>query len=72
MSKLEDAEKSAELFENKIVPEYITTRYAAFLLGISENALRIRVNRNQIPFHKVGSRLRFRWTEIESLFLQKE
>jgi excisionase family DNA binding protein len=59
-------------FENKIVPEYITTRLAANYLGISENALRIKVCRGQVPVHKLGRSLRFRMAEIASLFQPKE
>jgi excisionase family DNA binding protein len=60
------------LFENKIVPEYITTKNAANLLGISENALRIKVCRGQVAAHKFGRSLRFRLTEIATLFIKKE
>lgn len=59
-------------FENEIVPEYITTRIAAGLLGISENALRIKVCRGQVPVHKLGRSLRFRMSEIACLFKPRE
>lgn len=59
-------------FENRIVPEYIGTKLAAMILGISENSLRIKVCRGQIPAYKFGRSLRFRRTEIESLFTRKE
>lgn len=69
---LVDSNKSEKFFENRIVPEYITTRIAANILGISENALRIKVCRGQVPVHKLGRNLRFRVAEINSLFLPKE
>ena len=69
---LVDSNTREMFFENKIVPEYITTRLAANILGISENALRIRVCRGQVPVHKFGRSLRFRMTEIAGLFLSKE
>jgi hypothetical protein len=59
-------------FENEIVPEYITTRIAAGLLGVSENALRIKVCRGQVPVHKLGRSLRFRVSEIARLFKPRE
>ena len=64
-------QKSQQLFENFIVPEYITTEVAARLLGISENALRIKVCRGQVPAHKLGRALRFKWSEINSLFSKR-
>lgn len=60
------------IFENRIVPEYITTRLAANFLGISENALRIKVCRGQVPVHKLGRSLRFRISEITQLFKREE
>ena len=60
------------LFENYIAPEYITTSVAAQFLGVSENALRIKVCRGQIPAHKLGRGLRFKLSEIKGLFSPKE
>ncbi len=71
-STLDYSYKSKLLFENFIAPEYITTEVAARLLGISENALRIKVCRGQVPAHKLGRALRFKWSEINSLFSPKE
>ena len=64
--------KSNLIFENQIAPEYVTTRLAANLLGISENALRIKVCRGEIPVYKLGRSLRFRITEINQLFQREE
>ncbi len=60
------------LFEKKIVPELIPTRLAADILGISENALRIKVCRGSIPAQKFGRHLRFQVSEIVSLLQPKE
>lgn len=60
------------LFDNQIVPELIPTRLAANILGISENALRIKVCRGLVPAYKFGRNLRFRVSEITSLFQIKE
>ncbi|MCB0309509.1 MAG: helix-turn-helix domain-containing protein [Bdellovibrionales bacterium] len=60
------------LFENFIAPEYVNTGFAARLLGISENALRIKVCRGKIPAYKFGRCLRFKMSEINNLFLPKE
>jgi len=60
------------IFENLIAPEYITTLQASHLLGISENALRIRVCRGLVPAYKHGHRLRFKSSEILNLFTTKE
>ena len=59
-------------FGNKIVFEYIPTRLAASILGISENALRIKVCRGEIPVCRLGRSLRFRVAEIVGLLKIKE
>ncbi len=59
-------------FLNRIVSEYVSTKLAADLLGISENALRIKVCRGHIPAHKLGRSLRFRVAELASLLKRKE
>ncbi len=63
---------SKSFFLNKIVSEYVPTKLAAELLGISENALRIKVCRGQVPVHKFGRSLRFRIAEIGGLLTKKE
>jgi excisionase family DNA binding protein len=62
---------SASFFENRIVCEWLSSKEAAFYLGISENALRIIVCRGQIKYSKFGRRLRFRFRYVESLLVQK-
>ena len=59
------------IFENRIAHEWLTTEMAARYLGISEDALRIMVYRNQIRFHKLGRRLRFRREDLKALFKTK-
>lgn len=69
---LSDSDKSeSQFFENRIVCEWLSSKQAAFYLGISENALRIMVCRGFIKFSKFGRRLRFRLRDIESLLAQK-
>lgn len=67
-----ELDESSKFFENKIVPEYISTRVASQILGISENALRIKVCRGLVPCYKLGRSLRFRPDEILKLFHRKE
>jgi len=71
MSKNELVESSV-FFENKIVPEFVSTKVAADFLGISENALRIKVCRGLIPCYHFGRSLRFKISEISKLFHRKE
>lgn len=62
----------AQIFENKIASEFVPTRLAAELLGISENALRIKVCRGQVSVYKFGRSLRFKTSEIGQLLYKKE
>ncbi len=70
--KVNELDESSKFFENKIVREYVSTRVAAQFLGISENALRIKVCRGLIPCYRFGRSLRFRISEISMLFHRKE
>ena len=70
--KLYEPDVRSPLFENKIVPEYVSTKVASQILGISENALRIKVCRGLVPCYKFGRSLRFRNSEISKLFQRKE
>jgi len=45
---------------------FLTTREAAQLLGITQQALRIRVCRREIPFRKWGRRTIFITREVEN------
>jgi len=58
------------LFENLEVGEWLTSAEAARFLGISTNALRIKVCRGQVEFKKLGSRLRFRKHQLDCLLLK--
>jgi excisionase family DNA binding protein len=58
------------IFENRMMSEYVPTQLAAKYLGLSENALRIRVCRGQIKAHKFGRSLRFSKSEI-AVFLNQ-
>lgn len=55
------------IFDNKIVSEYVPTKLAASILGISENALRIKVCRGEISPLRLGRSLRFRVSEMVGL-----
>ena len=57
---------------NRIVLEFLNTEEAAVFLGVSADALRIRVNRNQIRAYYFGRRLRFRVEELRQALQQKE
>jgi excisionase family DNA binding protein len=59
------------IFENRIASKWLTTKEASFVLGVSENALRIMVHREQITAFKFGRRLRFRLSDCEALFTTK-
>ena len=59
------------IFENRIASKWLTTKEASFVLGVSENALRIMVHREQIQAFKFGRRLRFRLSDLEALFVKK-
>lgn len=57
-----------ELFENLAVSTvWLSTLDAAKFLGISPNALRILVCRGRVKFYKLGRRLKFSRTDLESL-----
>ena len=58
-------------FENRIASKWLTTKEASFILGVSENALRIMVHRGQITTFKFGRRLRFQLSDCEALFTKK-
>ncbi len=60
-----------ELFQNQIGCEWLPSSQAAKYLGVTENALRIMVCRGKIPFHKLGSRLRFHIEDLNNLLPNK-
>lgn len=66
----EKLEEPQVFFENLEVGEWLTSAEAARFLGLTTNALRIKVCRGQIKFKKLGSRLRFCKCQLNSL-LQK-
>lgn len=51
---------SKQLFENRVEQEWLTTKEAAHFLGVTPNALRIMVHRDQVRVFKFGRRLRFK------------
>ena len=61
------------LIENQIADEnWLTTKKAAAFLGITPNALRIRVHRGQVVAFRLGQHLRFSLTSLKMLLLKKE
>ncbi len=70
--KQNELDEGSKFFENGIATEFITTKVASQILGISENALRIKVFRGQVPYYKFNRSLRFRVSEISKLFHRKE
>jgi excisionase family DNA binding protein len=59
--------KSDQIFEIQKVGEWLTSNEAAKFLGLSTNALRIMVCRDQVKFRKLGSRLRFSRDDLRLL-----
>ncbi len=59
------------LFDNQNSKEWLKTNEAAKFLGVSPNALRIMVHRDQVPVYKFGRRLRFRLRDCQALFIRK-
>ena len=70
---LPDALSSREevLFLNRI-DKLLSTKEASGLLGVSENALRILVCRKKVKAHKLGSRLKFKFSDLMDCLQQKE
>jgi len=60
-----------QFFENRIEREWLSTEEAAGYLRLSENALRIKVHRGQVPVYRFGRRLRFRLKDCEALISPK-
>lgn len=61
------------LEENKTADEnWLTTKKAAAFLGITPNALRIRVHRGQVVAFNLGRHLRFPLASLKMLLIKKE
>ena len=67
----EQAPKKEKLFDNQ-TNKLLSTKEASGLLGVSENALRILVCRKKIKAYKLGSRLKFKHTDLASCLQKKE
>ena len=63
--------KKELLFDNRI-HKLLSTKEASGLLGVSENALRILVCRKKVKAYKLGSRLKFKHTDLASCLQKKE
>ena len=66
-----DCLKREKLFDNRI-HKLLSTKEASGLLGVSENALRILVCRKKIKAYKLGSRLKFRHSDLADCLQKKE
>jgi excisionase family DNA binding protein len=63
------ATNTTQLFDSKNRKEWLTAQEAAEFLGITVNALRIRVCRGLIPAYKLGPRmLRFKLRDLRGAF----
>lgn len=58
-----DRAKTGQLFDN-LDSEWISINQAAQYLGITPNALRIKVCRGEVQAHKLGGRLKFRISDL--------
>ena len=61
-----------ELFFDNRIHKLLSTKEASGLLGVSENALRILVCRKKVKAYKLGSRLKFKHTDLASCLQKKE
>ena len=50
----------------------LSTKEAALFLGISPNALRIKVHRGQVNAEKLDKKLRFKFSSLVTLFKKME
>ena len=63
-----ESPKDSLFFENRIATEWVCTKAAAAILGITPNALRIRKCRGEIECRYFGNQLRFNVNYLQSLF----
>ena len=63
--------KESGFFLNRIY-KLLSTKEASGLLGVSENALRILVCRKKVKAYKLGSRLKFRHSDLVDCLQKKE
>lgn len=60
-----------EFFENKCESNWLSTKSASAILGISPNALRIRKHRGLIEYRYFGRYLRFNINYLSTLFSEE-
>jgi excisionase family DNA binding protein len=53
-----------------MTPRWLTTLDAAIYLDITPTALRKRVERGEIPYHKLGRRLWFNINDLDQLMAE--
>ena len=71
LDELKQPLKESEFFDNRI-HKLLSTKEASGFLGVSENALRILVCRKKVKAYKLGSRLKFRHSDLADCLQQKE
>ena len=74
MTKLNNeslVKNETQLFEN-LGEKWLPSSVAASILGVSSNALRIKVYRGQVRAYKLGSQLRFKYSDLRALLQKKE
>ena len=65
-------QKGQALGERKINGEILDVAAVAEWLGVSQDTIRARVARQQIPYRKWGKRIIFRRSEVDEYFKQLE
>ncbi len=63
-----ESSKDSLFFENRRATEWVCTKAAAAILGITPHALRIRKCRGEIECRYFGNQLRFNVNYLQSLF----
>lgn len=71
MNSKKSEPQGSQFFENKIATEWVCTKTAASILGISPNALRIRKCRGEIECRYFGNQLRFNVNYLLTLFREQ-
>jgi excisionase family DNA binding protein len=57
-----------ENYKHYIPKEWLNTEEAAYYLGLSSNSLLNMVSNGQVKRHKLGTRNRYKLTELRALF----
>lgn len=71
MNSRKSEPQGSQFFENRIAAEWVCTKTAAAILGISPNALRIRKCRGEIECRYFGNQFRFNVSYLHTLFREQ-